>query len=64
MDAVRLMGQAIKKQAWLTRAQSGLGCAKLVVFTNAVEDNPFMAGAFHGIGERNAASMSASPDLA
>ncbi len=51
MDAVRLMGQAIKKTAWLTRAQSGLGCAKLVVFTNAVEDNPFMAGAFHGIGE-------------
>ena len=51
MDAVRLMGQAIKQTAWLTREQNGLGCAKLVVFTNAVEDNPFMAGAFHGVGE-------------
>ena len=54
MDAVRLMGQAIKKTAELTKAQDGLGCAKLVVFCNAVEDNPFMAGAFHGVGEADA----------
>ena len=51
MDAVRLMGQAIKKTAELTKERDGLGCAKLVVFCNAVEDNPFMAGAFHGVGE-------------
>ena len=51
MDAVRLMGQAIKKTAELTNERDGLGCAKLVVFCNAVEDNPFMAGAFHGVGE-------------
>ena len=44
MDAVRLMGQAIKKTAELTKERDGLGCAKLVVFCNAVEDNPFMAG--------------------
>ncbi len=54
MDAVRLMGQAIKKTAELTKEQDGLGCAKLVVFCNAVEDNPFMAGAFHGVGEADA----------
>ena len=54
MDAVRLMGQAIKKTAELTKTQDGLGCAKLVVFCNAVEDNPFMAGAFHGVGEADA----------
>ena len=51
MDAVRLMGETIKKAADLTKDKDGLGCAKLVVFCNAVEDNPFMAGAFHGIGE-------------
>ena len=51
MDAVRLMGETIKATAERTREQDGLGCAKLVVFCNAVEDNPFMAGAFHGIGE-------------
>ena len=51
MDAVALMGRIIKETASLTAADSGLGCAKLVVFCNAVEDNPFMAGAFHGIGE-------------
>ena len=45
MDAVRLMGQAIKQTAELTKDRDGLGCAKLVVFCNAVEDNPFMAGA-------------------
>ena len=51
MDAVARMGKIIKETAHLTREQDGLGCAKLVVFCNAVEDNPFMAGAFHGVGE-------------
>ena len=51
MDAVARMGRIIKETAHLTREQDGLGCAKLVVFCNAVEDNPFMAGAFHGVGE-------------
>ncbi|MEW5801898.1 MAG: PFL family protein [bacterium] len=51
MDAVRHMGEIIKETAFLTRDQDSIGCAKLVVFTNAVEDNPFMAGAFHGPGE-------------
>lgn len=51
MDAVREMGEIIKKTAELTADKDGLGCAKLVVFSNAVEDNPFMAGAFHGVGE-------------
>ena len=51
MDAVAKMGQIIKKTALLTEKDDGLGCAKLVVFANAVEDNPFMAGAFHGVGE-------------
>lgn len=51
MDAVALMGRIIKKTAQITADNDGLGCAKLVVFANAVEDNPFMAGAFHGVGE-------------
>ena len=51
MDAVRLMGNVIKDCAYLTKDSDGFGCAKLVVFANAVEDNPFMAGAFHGVGE-------------
>jgi len=51
MDAVRSMGEIIKSTAFLTRGRGSLGCAKLVVFCNAVEDNPFMAGAFHGVGE-------------
>ena len=51
MDAVRLMGETIKQTAERTADRDGLGCAKLVVFCNAVEDNPFMAGAFHGVGE-------------
>ncbi|NLN96902.1 MAG: PFL family protein [Eubacteriaceae bacterium] len=51
MDAVRLMGEIIKKTAYDTRQDDSIGCAKLVVFCNAVEDNPFMAGAFHGVGE-------------
>ena len=55
MDAVRLMGGIIKEAALRTARQDGLGCAKLVVFCNAVEDNPFMAGAFHGPGEGDCA---------
>ena len=51
MDAIALMGKAIKRAAYLTRDNNSIGCAKLVVFANAPEDNPFMAGAFHGIGE-------------
>jgi uncharacterized protein (UPF0210 family) len=51
MDAVRLMGEVIKSAAEKTSDQNGVGCAKLVVFCNAPEDNPFMAGAFHGVGE-------------
>ena len=51
MDAVRMMGEVIKETAEKTKEQDGIGCAKLVVFCNAVEDNPFMAGAFHGAGE-------------
>ena len=51
MDAVKLMGRVIKDTAARTADRDGLGCAKLVVFCNAVEDNPFMAGAFHGVGE-------------
>jgi uncharacterized protein len=52
MDAVKTMGDIIKRTAYLTRERDSIGCAKLVVFANAVEDNPFMAGAFHGVGER------------
>lgn len=51
MNAVGRMGEIIKECAALTAEQNGLACAKLVVFCNAVEDNPFMAGAFHGVGE-------------
>ncbi len=51
MDAVAAMGKIIKQTAELTAVDDGIGCAKLVVFANAVEDNPFMAGAFHGVGE-------------
>jgi uncharacterized protein (UPF0210 family) len=51
MDAVMQMGHIVCETAKLTAAQDGLGCAKLVVFCNAVDDNPFMAGAFHGVGE-------------
>ena len=49
MDAVKLMGETIKRTAEIT--PEGFGCAKIVVFCNAVDDNPFMAGAFHGAGE-------------
>lgn len=51
MNVVRDMGKIIKETAYLTRQNGSIGCAKLVVFCNAVEDNPFMAGAFHGVGE-------------
>ena len=51
MDAVRRMGEIIKKTAYLTKDNDSIGCAKLVVFANIPEDNPFMAGAVHGIGE-------------
>ncbi len=51
MDAVALMGRTVKAAAERTADRGGFGCAKLVVFCNAVEDNPFMAGAFHGVGE-------------
>ena len=51
MDAIRLMGETILRTAELTKDQNSIGCAKLVVFANVPEDNPFMAGAFHGVGE-------------
>ncbi len=51
MDAVKLMGEIVRETAEITKDRECIGCAKLVVFCNAVEDNPFMAGAFHGVGE-------------
>jgi uncharacterized protein len=51
MDAIATLGGIVKRTAELTKAESSIGCAKLVVFCNAVEDNPFMAGAFHGASE-------------
>ena len=51
MDAVKLMGEIVRETAKITKDRECIGCAKLVVFCNAVEDNPFMAGAFHGVGE-------------
>ncbi len=54
MDAVRLMGDVIKETAESTKERDSLGCAKLVVFCNAPDDNPFMAGAFHGVTEADA----------
>lgn len=54
MDAVAHMGEIIKKTAYLTKDRDSIGCAKLVVFANAVDDNPFMAGAYHGVGEAEA----------
>lgn len=51
MDAVELMGRIVRETAELTKEENCIGAAKLVVFCNAVEDNPFMAGAFHGVGE-------------
>ena len=54
MDAVRLMGDIIKETAQLTKDRDSIGCAKLVVLCNAPDDNPFMAGAFHGVSEADA----------
>lgn len=54
MDAVRRVGELVKETARLTEKEGGIGCAKFVAFCNAVEDNPFMAGAFHGVGETDA----------
>ena len=54
MDAVRMMGQVIKQTAKATKDADSIGCAKLVVFCNAPDDNPFMAGAFHGVTEADA----------
>lgn len=51
MDAIKLMGQVVYDAAYLTKEKNCIGAGKLVVFCNAVEDNPFMAGAFHGVGE-------------
>lgn len=51
MDAVKKMGEIVKETAYLTRDNDSIGCAKLVVFSNIPEDNPFMAGAMHGMGE-------------
>ena len=51
MEAVKMLGEVFKEAAWLTKDKDGIGAAKLVAFCNAVEDNPFMAGAFHGVGE-------------
>ncbi len=51
MDAVALMGKIVKKTAEISPEGDGKACMKLVIFANAVEDNPFMAGAFHGVGE-------------
>lgn len=51
MDAVKIMGQVVYDAAYLTKDKNCIGAGKLVVFCNAVEDNPFMAGAFHGVGE-------------
>ena len=51
MDAVKKMGEIVKETARITADADGFGCAKLVVFCNSVEDNPFMAGAYHGVGE-------------
>ena len=54
MDAVRLMGKIVKDTAIMTADRDSIGCAKLVVFCNAPDDNPFMAGAFHGVTEADA----------
>ncbi len=53
MDAVAKMGEIVKQSAYLTRDKDSIGCAKLVVFSNIPEDNPFMAGAIHGMGEED-----------
>lgn len=59
MDAVKRMGEIVKETAELTKDKDAYGCTKLVEFCNAVEDNPFMAGAFHGVTQGMLLSMSA-----
>ena len=54
MDAVKLIGEIVKETAMLTKENDSIGCAKFVVFCNAPDDNPFMAGAFHGVSEADA----------
>ncbi len=54
MDAVRMMGEVVRQTAELTKDSDSIGCAKLVIFCNAPDDNPFMAGAFHGVTEADA----------
>ncbi len=54
MDAVRMMGEVVRRTAELTKDSDSIGCAKLVIFCNAPDDNPFMAGAFHGVTEADA----------
>lgn len=54
MDAIKLMGEVIKETAYRTKESDSIGCVKLVVFCNAPDDNPFMAGAFHGVTETDA----------
>ncbi len=54
MDAVKTLGELVCKMAYLTRERESIACAKFVAFANATEDNPFMAGAFHGVGEGEA----------
>ena len=54
MDVVKTLGEKVKELAYLTRDNDSIGCAKFVAFCNAVEDNPFMAGAFNGVGEGDA----------
>lgn len=63
MDAVKILGEMIKDTAELTKEADSIGCAKLVVFCNAPDDNPFMAGAFHGVTEETVSSMSESAAL-
>lgn len=53
MDAIRLMGEMVHEAAYLTKENDSIGCAKLVVFCNAPDDNPFMAGAFHGVDRKS-----------
>ena len=60
MDAIRLMGQVILEAAEATKDADSIGCAKLVVLCNAPDDNPFMAGAFHGVSEADAISIAQS----
>ena len=57
MDAIKLIGEMIQKLSFATKDNGSIGCAKLVVFANSVDDNPFMAGAFHGVKLRDRKSV-------